>query len=223
MLANEMLNQLQTALSARFQKYSISFDVTYTTESAAEFQGNNNPTVTFHRPFEEAQNVEQLLGYEYPISELNVRRHPVIELRRHKNGLVMEFILPPDAWWDQENFIGKLTINRHRQTFRQIIQKLSEDFCIGFWSGVNLDDLVLNPFQASHSSVFDQWVSTFCCGQNWFRVGVWYDEVDEVTPELVAELFDKAQRLVRIYDFISWKGSNDYRAFAHSAMMLAYA
>lgn len=223
MLANELLNQLQTALTARFHKYSISFDVTTTTESSADWTGNTHPTVMYHRPFEEAQNVEYMLGCELPIHHLNVRRHPVIELRAHKDGIVMEFLLPPDAWWDQENFIGKLTVSRHRQAFRQIIQKLSEDFRIGFWSGVDLDDLVLTPRQASHLMVFDQWVNTFCCGQNWFRVGVWYDSVEAVTPELIAELFEKAQRLNSIYAFISWKGSNDYRAFAQREMMLAYA
>ena len=223
MLANEMLNQLQTALSARFHKYSISLDVAATSESSADWSGNSNPTVTYHRPFEEAQNVEYLLGCDMPLSELNLRRHPVIELRAYNDGIVMEFVLPPDAWWDQENFIGKLTVNRHRTAFRLLIQKLSSDFRIGFWSGVKLDDLVLNPLQASHPAVFEQWVSTFCCGQNWFRVGVWYDTVEAVTPELVNDLFEKAQLLNSVYEFVSWKGSNDYRAFAQRDMMLAYA
>lgn len=222
-LANELINHLQSALTARFHKYSIDLDVTTTSESSADWSGNSNPTVSYIRPFESAQNVEYLLGVEMPISELNVRRHPVIELRAYKDGIVMEFVLPPDAWWDQENFIGKLTVSRHRQSFRQLIQKLGSDFRIGFWSGVKLDDLVLTPAQASHPAVFEQWVSTFCCGQNWFRVGVWYETIEAVTPELVNEMFENACLLHSIYEFVSWKGSNDYRAFAQRDMMLAYA
>src|SRR5690606_510055 len=105
-LANDLLNQLETALPARFHKYAVSLDVATTSESSADWSGNSNSTVTYHRPFEEAQNVEYLLGCDMPLSELNLRRHPVIELRAYKDGIVMEFVLPPDAWWDQENFIG---------------------------------------------------------------------------------------------------------------------
>jgi len=214
-LANDLLNQLETALSARFHKYSVSLDVATTSESSADWSGNSNSTVTYHRPFEEAQNVEYLLGCDMPLSELNLRRHPVIELRLTPNHFSVELVVSPEAWLDQQNLIGKLGIQRHREAFRSTLQRMDGDFRLGFWSGCELSDMHLTTRQLSRGNNLQEWMSTFCDGQDWLRVGVWYTpEAPQLdTSRILRELTDRIGALYRVYTFLTWTSNNDFLSF----------
>jgi hypothetical protein len=212
------LQCLHTSLYSRFQKYNLNLQAVEGCESAAGFAHNGTQVVAYLRSANEAQAVEAMMGRDLPSRRLDLRRHPVIELRATSTGVVLEYILPPEAWWDQQNFAGKLSIERHRTAFRRLITRMDDRYSLGFWHGLQQDSTGVTPTQISHPSVFDLWITTFCNGQDWFRAGVWYDELPENLP---GELFRHAQTLYELYRFISWTGSNDYRSFAERAS--AYA
>jgi hypothetical protein len=205
----ETLFSLHTSLHSRFQKYNLNLQAVPGCESIL---GGSVQTVAYMRPTAEAQTVESLMGRDYNNRRIEMRRHPVIELRAHGNGLVLEFILPPDAWIDQQNFVGKMSIERHRTAFRRMIAKLDDGYSLGFWSGIHLDPHHLSPAKAAHSIIFDPWINTFCCGQDWLRIGCWREDVHN-PADLSGELFQRAQSLYDIYTFIGWTSNNNYRSF----------
>lgn len=219
-LSYDSLIQLHTSLYSRFQKYNLNLQTVVETESVAGLARNGTSVIAYLRPANEAQTVEAMMGRDLPNRRLDLRRHPAIELRATAEGVALELILPPDAWWDQQNFVGKLAIERHRSAFRRLIGKLDDNFCLGFWGGMQLDPMHLVPKQASNAAVFEPWIATFCHGQDWFRVGVWYDDIGD---NLTNELFRNAQSLYELYTFISWTGNNDFRAFQDRAPAFAYA
>ncbi len=217
------INELHRALSVRFQQAGIHLQAITGGESAADYAGNDQPTIAYLRPTNEAQVVEGLMGRDFPLRRLDVRRHPVIELRTTDQGLALELVVPPDAWCDQQNLTGKMMVERHRRDLRRMISRLADSFRLGFWRGTALDGLHLTPHEAGHPTIFDTWINTFCAGQDWFRIGVWYqwDDLpealvtgtDELTP-FGRELFQQLQTLYEFYTFIGWTGSNDYRRLA---------
>lgn len=129
------LTELHQTLTPHFRSHHITLERISTTTSAAS-PNTSAPTLTYMRPLHEARAVERLMGREGEM--VDVRRHPVIELRPLGTGFVMEMILTPDAWFYQQNFIGKLSIERHLSTFHKLISNLSEDFRLGFLAGTLL-------------------------------------------------------------------------------------
>lgn len=210
LLSQHDLHNLHTSLYSRFLKYNLHLQVHTDCDSAAGFSLNNTSVITYLRPMTEAQNVECIMGRDLPGKYLDLRRHPVIELRAAGEGVVLELIMPPDAWCDQQNFVGKMSIERHRSAFRRMLSKLDDCFRLGFWNGTHLDSSALTPAKATHPAIFDTWISTFSYGQDYLRVGVWYSVV---TPDMTSEMFRHAQALYEIYQFIGWTGNNDFRAF----------
>jgi hypothetical protein len=211
------LNNLHTSLYSRFQKYNLNLQAFTNCTSAAD---NDTPVITYLRPMTEAQNVECIMGRDLPGKSLDLRHHPVIELRARGDGVVLELIIPPDAWCDQRNFVGKMSIERHRSAFRRLLSKLDDRFCLGFWAGTHLDASHLTPAKATHPAIYDTWISTFSHGKDYLRIGVWYDEV---TSDMTGELFRQAQALYDIYKFIAWTGNNDFRAFHQRPAAPVYA
>jgi hypothetical protein len=105
-----------------------------------------------------------------------------------------------------------------------MIARLSDNYRLGFWQGTHLDAMHLMPRQAAHPAVFENWITTFCYGQDWFRTGVWYENVPEDLSQLNDELFQQAQVLYDFYTFIAWTSNNDYRTFQSRGERLpAYA
>lgn len=203
------LTELHQALAPRFRSHHITLELINSTVSAAN-PNTPSPTLTYMRPLTEARAVERLMGREG--DKIDVRRHPVIEIRPLGTGLAMEMILTPDAWFYQQNFIGKLSIERHLSAFHKLISGLSEDFRLGFWQGLYLDDMHLTPKFLNHRVVLENWMSTYCDGRDYFRVGVWSDTSIDPRDALTV-----IQQLHSVYEFIAWTGSNDFRAFYRGA------
>jgi hypothetical protein len=90
-----------------------------------------------------------------------------------------------------------------------MVASLDENFRLGFWQGLHLDDMHLTPKFLNHRLVLEKWMSTYCDGRDYFRVGLWSDSA-EAEP---AEIFKAMHKLYGIYEYIAWSGSNDFRAF----------
>ncbi|MBC8098529.1 MAG: hypothetical protein H7Y11_03740 [Armatimonadetes bacterium] len=217
------LTHLHTALFARIQKHTMQLQAVPNSESVAGWRKNGTQAFAYLRPNEEARTIESMMGRDLPIRQLDVRRHPVIELRATCSGAVLELVVPPDAWWDQQNLAGKLSIPRQRSAFQALLARLDERYRLGFWQGTHLDTMHLTAHEASHPAVFNAWMTTFCDGQDWFRIGVWYDAAALSKPDMSNDLFQRAQTLYELYQFIAWTGNNDFRSFYRRVGAPAYA
>jgi hypothetical protein len=171
----------------------------------------------YFRSLEQARLVENQMGIEQAYGDHDVQpaRHPVIELRLGEDYFAAELVLSPLAWWDQQNFMGKLVLKQHRDTLRHLLYRLEGDYCFGFWGGEHLSDMHLTIWQLLHGQVLDEWLDTFADSRDWLRLGVWY-ELDSPllsANHIVCELSKRIGELYSIYEFLLWTGQNNYHQF----------
>jgi hypothetical protein len=199
-------------LHPRWQKPSI-----VSQDSAASPSEHNSWVLTYFRSREQAEMVERLMGKDRVAIQGNVEthRHPVIEIRYTPQHFAIELILSPYAWWDQQNFVGKLDLPNHRETFRGLLRDLDPDYRFGFWHGTDLNDMHLNVGQLLRGRVLDEWIDTFGDRLDWLRLGKWYDIEDPVleTNQILVETFDAVKKLHSIYTFILWTSNNNFHSF----------
>jgi hypothetical protein len=180
-------------------------------------------TLTYFRSFEQAHLVERLMGRDglNAQTDIETHRHPTIELRVTPDHFAIEMVLSRYAWWDQQNFIGKLAIQRHRDTFRNIMQRIGGDFVVGFWDGPALGDMHVTTRQLLRGNNLADWMSTFCDGQDSLRIGAWYDASDaRLDPGLIVnEVMKRVTSLYNVYNFVLWTSNNDYHSFYRKAML----
>lgn len=166
---------------------------------------------------EQAQLVERLMGRDGLGAPLHVdiHRHPVIELRLTPQHFTIELVLAPSAWWDQRNLIGKLSVARHREAFRMLLQRMDGDYRFGFWDGSHLSDVHLTNRQLLRGSVLEEWMSTFSDGQDWLRVGVWYDPSHPAlnANSILSEVTQRIAALYGVYTFLLWTSNNNFHSF----------
>jgi hypothetical protein len=202
---------LHNALHSRFRKYNIELQAAASTESAACAVANGTQVVQYFRSSTTAHTVEAMMGRDVPGRTIEVRRHPVIEMRPTAAGLAIELIIAPHAWWDQQNLIAKLSVEKHLQKFHRLVARLDHQYYLGFWHGVQLGDMHLTAKQLAHPSACKQWMSTFCDGQDWLRIGVWYSAPQCFEENFIGDAFHRLQELYEIYKFIAWTSNNDFR------------
>lgn len=174
-------------------------------------------TLTYLRSADQAQLVEHLMGIDQgrDSQAIDTERHPVIELRLTPNAFTVELVLAPVAWWDQQNLIGKLELERHASAFQRILHSAGADFRFGFWEGTELSEMHLNTWQLTQPGIFAEWMDTFADGQDWFRFGTWYAPEDPAlaAEHIVGTLYDRVSTLYTIYDFLLWTGNNNFHSF----------
>lgn len=199
-------------LHPRWQKTSV-----VTSHSVATLDQSDSVVLTYFRSHEQAVMVERMMGKEDVgiRQEIDTYCHPVIELRLTPEHFVIELVLSPRAWLDQQNLIGKLELPQHRAAFRNLLRGLSSDYRLGFWGGTHLSDMHLTVQHLLHGRVLDEWMNTFSDGQDWLRIGKWYSHED---PELddtriLQEAFDVVHALHPVYSFILWSSNNNFRSF----------
>jgi hypothetical protein len=187
------------------------------TESAASLSAKGAITLTYLRSREQAAAIERLMGKDRVTvtGSVEMHRHPVIELRWTPQAFAIELIVSPYAWWDQQNLVGKLELEQHRSQFRRILSTFEPDYRFGFWSGVNLDEMHLTMHQLLQGRVLDEWINTFADGQDWLRVGKWFDAQDPIleTHHFTAAAFDAIKSLNTLYEFILWTSNNNFHSF----------
>jgi hypothetical protein len=185
--------------------------------SAASTRESATLVLPYFRSHEQAQLVERLMGRgaEELTGDAAPYRHPVIELRLTPEHFTVELILSPYAWWDQQNFIGKLELARHRQTFHALLNQLDSDYRFGFWDGIHLSDMHLTAWELRHNAIFEEWMHTFADGQDWLRIGKWYSPVDsQINSETVLhEIFAQVKNLHSLYTFLLWTSNNNFHSF----------
>ncbi len=180
----------------------------------------------YGRASNQAVVVERRMGRDDVTAErIEPRRHPIIELRLTPHNLVLEFIVAPEARLDQQNFSGKLTIDRHRQAIYDVIQALKGDYHLGFWRGLSLNDMHLHANQFRWTQLLNEWLSTFSAGNDWFRVGIWYrpDAPQIAEDTFTEELTTQIRALYRLYTHILWTSDNNFLQFyKHTAKTTPY-
>lgn len=197
----------------------IKKDQVVTFSSASTSTTRGMMSIQYMRPKTQAIRVERLMGRDDTSSNgIETRRHPIIELRVTPPFLAVELILSPYAWWDQQNFVGKLTIKRHKQKFYQLLKKLDGNCCIGYWRGVQLNEMHIKVDQLYRQSIWDEWLDTFDPGKDWFRIGMWYEpEADAISEANIQnELVKQIKSLYTIYKEIVWSSDNNFREFYRS-------
>lgn len=172
-------------------------------------------SLPYLRSREQGALVERLMGREGADLSADIYRHPVIELRITPENFAVELIMSPQSWWDQRNLIGKLTVARHRETLRGILQHIEGDYRFGFWDGTTLSDMHLTSRQLLRGNILDEWMSTFSDGQDWLRVGVWYEPLDPAlnTENILNEVVGRVMSLQKLYTFMLWTSNNNFQTF----------
>ena len=170
-------------------------------------------TLSYMRSVQQAHTIEGAMGRDR--NQLDTRCHPVIEIRITENAFVVELIVASEAWFDQQNLAGKLTIDTHRHSFYNILSNLDAEYLMGFWGGAQVDDMHLSSEKLPPPHVLHQWLDTFAAGRDYFRIGAWYDIEDERLSEdnIKQEIFERVRELSTIYDFISWNSNNNFHEF----------
>lgn len=175
-------------------------------------------TLSYMRSRSNAQIVENIMGRDALNSsgDIEAQRHPVIEIRLTPDSFVVEFVVSPDARCDQENIVGKISVQEHRVTLYKLLRNLGKNYRLGFWRGAHLDDdMHLRADQLPPAHVVFQWLDTFAAGRDWFRVGAWYTpESDELgKDQIVDTIFNHIKDLYAIHEFVSWTSNNNFRKF----------
>jgi hypothetical protein len=176
------------------------------------------------RSREQANLVERMMGRETTLrGGVDIRRHPMIEVRLTHEHLAIELLISPAAWWDQRNLIGKLSIPRHCDALRAIIQRMPGDFRFGFWNGLHLSDMHLTAHQLSRGTILNEWLSTFGDGSDWLRVGIWFEPGDSIleTEQIAPELINRIGALYRIYEFAVWTSNNNFQSFYQNSASIS--
>lgn len=189
-------------------------------ESASTSTKRGLIALQYMRSHSQAVRIERLMGRdETTNSGIESRRHPVIEVRLTPSYLTVELILSPYAWWDQQNFIGKLTVDRHRKNFFELLKKLGGETKIGYWRGIELDEMHVTVDQLYRQHIWDEWIGTFDPGKDWFRVGTWYEPESEAISEknIIDELLTQFRGLHTLYMDMIWSSDNNYREFYNAS------
>lgn len=218
----EQLQKLHQAVYEQIRLNKIDLNLihsesqTVQQDSVSDNKVNNALSVVYLRTRGQAVQVERLLGREEVanINAVEARRHPVIEIRVSAQHLAVELILSPDAWWDQQNLVGKMTVPRYRLDFYTLLQQLDIHYCLGFWRGVHLSEMHLSGKHFRHPRILDEWLSTFQPSADCLRLGIWYKWDDAIWQgETVAEIAKQVKALFGVYQHILWTSDNNFREF----------
>jgi hypothetical protein len=206
-------------LHPRWQKKSI-----VSNESAASLAQAQSVVLTYFRPQEQADMVERLMGKDNVShgTQVDAYRHPVIELRLTPEHFAIELIVSPYAWWDQQNFVGKMQLPGQRNAFRTVLSSLDNDYRLGFWDGIHLSDMHLTNAELLRGRILDEWMDTFAEGQDWLRIGKWYTPEDEALDSrfVVGEVFNAIKSLHNVYAYMLWTSNNNFHNFYEKRQQL---
>lgn len=219
------MSDIHRKLQARFKTHGISLSTCQNIpggvsqhSAASPFDDEEVMTITYMRPHGDATTVERMMGREGVNldAEIEPRRHPVIELRISPEYFAIELIIGPDAWHDQRNFSGKMTVAEHQQGFFRLLANMDPDYVVGFWSGIYPDDqMYLTTSQLPPLRIFNEFMSTFAAGRDYLRIGRWYEAGDDALDEdgIVNEVFSRVRDLYTLYDFALWSSNNNFQTF----------
>ncbi|MBK8139307.1 MAG: hypothetical protein KA401_00565 [Anaerolineae bacterium] len=204
-------SEIHAALYAKLRNNSVNLQAVNSGMSVLSLEPEQALVFAYVRIHSEAQLVEKMIGLRS--TEIDLQRHPLIELRLTERHLALELVLSPHAWWDQRNLIGKLSVRRHHDELRELLLALPQEMILGHWHGAALSDQHLTLRHLRSPRVMDAWLQTFSDGRDPIRIGIWQEASAINGPDAVADLFEAAQSLYGVYRFLAWTGRNDFQAF----------
>ncbi|MDX1992590.1 MAG: hypothetical protein SF029_09375 [bacterium] len=216
--AYRRLLDLHTSLYPKLRKHGFDLSTEVfpnTTTPLTSIANPNDPETLmfgFSRTRSQALTVEGMMGRE---GDVELRRHPIIELRLTPTHFVVELVVSPFAWYDQQNFAGKMTFEQHRTALVKLLGKMNQPYHLGFWSGTQLSEMHLTTGQLPPARLVSEWLSTFAAGRDHFRIGRWYEVEDAALTEQNAlhEVFDRVRDLYNVYEFVAWTSNNNFHSF----------
>ncbi len=207
---SQRFSDLHQSLSAKFRKHNVGLQAVNTGMSAVSYVPEQALVFAYVRLHSEALTVERQIGLGG--TEIDLQRHPLIELRLTDRHLALEFVMSPLAWWDQRNLIGKLSLRRYRDELRDLLLSFDPEMVTGHWHGLHLDDEHLTLGHLRSTRVMEAWLQTFSDGRDPIRLGLWLD-ANVLNSDSAPDLFESAQALYSVYRFVSWTGRNDFQSF----------
>ncbi|MFW5692038.1 MAG: hypothetical protein ACOCX3_01670 [Chloroflexota bacterium] len=178
-------------------------------------------SLTYMRSAAEAEVVEGMMGRDGVSTSdgLRARHHPVIELRLTPDHFAVELVVAPFAWYDQQNFAGKLTISQHRSAFFELLRELDDNYRLGFWSGIHPGEMNLEIEKLPPQTVLFEFLDTFAAGRDWLRIGRWYGPEDDNLNgrDFKRIVLQHIQSLYGVYEFIIWSSNNNFQTFFNKA------
>ncbi len=215
------LLSLHKSISSRLHKHGVELHPAYPKavagNSAAASSDDVVMSLAYMRPPSNARTIEGIMGRDELTTsgEIDPRRHPVIEIRLTPHAFTVELVVSPMARQDQKNFAGKLFVDEHRAALFEMLYDSDTEYVLGFWNGLNVDDMHINTGHLPPARVLHEWIGTFAAGRDYLRIGAWYDAGDERLNEhnIVNEVYQRVRELYQIYEFIGWTSNNDFIQF----------
>lgn len=224
---HKRLHDLHRRLYSRIRQYNLLLTPHPEESEGLSNHTNSSPvhahtlTLMYTRPPAESLTVERIMGREtVHHTETHIYLHPAIELRLMPEHFVVELVVAPDARYDQQNFVGKLTLQQHRETFYRLLSDLGSGYLLGFWSGAHLDSLHMDTDQLPPMRILFEYMDTFAAGRDYFRLGRWYEIGDDTLTEdaILDEAFQRLRQLYAVYDFMRWTSDNNFHSFYKKAV-----
>lgn len=174
-------------------------------------------SLSYLRSPSDSENVERIIGLDPATTpkENKIYLNPTIELRITPEGFVIELIVAPEARYDQQNFVGKLSVRNHRMKFYKLLSDLEANYFLGFWVGVHVDNVHLETMNLPPQRILLEYLDTFAAGRDYLRIGRWYSVGDPTLGEghLHEEAFQRVRELYGIYEFLLWTSDNNFHSF----------
>jgi len=219
-LHKNLYSRLQTAGVHLHPLAGVSTVVTH--GSATTTKKADALSIPYSRSEADALNVERVMGYADVATkdEIEIRKHAVIELRITPEHFVVELVVGPNAWYDQQNFVGKFTVKEHRKALYKMLSDLGPDHYFGFWSGIYPDDMHLTTGKLPPPRILYEFIETFAAGRDYVRLGRWYEAGDETLTEadIEATVFQRMRELYQVYEYLLWTSNNNFHKFYEKAI-----
>jgi hypothetical protein len=214
---------LHRAVYPRMQQHRVNLHPGYSSLQGVDYNTLTTPfdadaiSLLYTRTPSEAETVEHMLGRDTDGTNrpIEVHYHPGIEVRLMSDHLAVELVVPPTARYDQQNIIGKMTIEQHRDKLYDLLAQLPKHYLLGFWSGIHTTEMHLSLEKLPPKKVLSDFMDTFAAGRDCLRIGRWYEPE---APELHADtifntVFENVRELYAIYTFIAWTNNNNFQVF----------
>jgi hypothetical protein len=81
----------------------------------------------------------------------------------------------------------------------------------------------LTSRQLQRGTILDEWMGTFSDGQDWLRVGAWYEPEDPALSgdNILNEMAHRLFGLQKLYTFMLWTSNNNFQSFYRKTVSMS--
>ena len=169
------------------------------------------------RAGEKVKDLEKLMDVPAPLdyAETLYTKHPMLDVRIDEKFFTIELLVTEWAWWDAQNFKGKLASDAaERSRFLQMLTGLGQDFIFGGWPDTQDPRLVTTAADLADDARLEIWLRGFEPGVDWLRLGIWYSNPADFrlhSVRIAEEVLYRFSQLYPVYEFLLWTPRNNYR------------